>query len=158
MRSKDYTDKDIDFMKQACLMCDYSTCGYKTGCIAVKNLKVILTAFNEALPGNPYCQNNTCTREEQNLYGGKDMQKVCSIHAEASIISQAAAQGISLKGVDIYVTTFPCVICARSLVKACVKNVFVMSDYTGGNISQSLFDEANIKVTQITEKEVWGDN
>lgn len=142
-------------MRAACLICDNSSCGYKTGCIAVRDGAVILEAWNETLPGEKYCQNGACDRHKQGLTGGRDPQICCAIHAEVNLIAKAAAQGLSLKDCDIYVTTFPCYICAKSLVQAQIGRLFYMSDYMGGSDAKGLFAAAKISVEQIKEEDVW---
>lgn len=144
----------ISFMKEACLQCDYSSCGYKTGSVAVKNGKIIAKSFNETLKGEIYCQDGECYREKHNLYGGREIEKVCSIHAEANLIAQAAKEGLSLEGSDLYVTTFPCLICTRAIVQAGFKRVFYMSGY-GENEGMPLLEANEVEVTRILEKEVW---
>lgn len=145
----------IKYMRQACLLCDKSTCGYKTGCLAVKSGKVLVEAWNETLPGEKYCQGGECERHKLGLTKGKDIDVVCSIHAEANMIAKAAAKGTKIKGCDIYVTTFPCYICAKSLVQAQIGQLYFMNGYMGGNDSERFFKAAKIPVTQIPEHEVW---
>ena len=141
-------------MRRACLLCDNSRCLYKTGCLAVRTGKVILEAFNETLPGEKYCQGEECIRKKLGLTNGADIGKVCAIHAEVNLIAQAAARGISLKGADIYVTTFPCYVCAKSLVKAEVGRLFYMSNYAD-NDGRRFFKATQIPVVQILERKVW---
>ena len=143
-------------MKKACLLCDNSECGYKTGCIAVQDDQVIIEAWNERLPGNVFCVDGECIREKEKLSGGKDMHKVCTIHAEANVVAKAAHVGISLVGATMYVTTFPCVICAKSIVVSGIKKLFYMSDYMGEDYSTPLFVENEIEVVQIPDNVVWG--
>jgi dCMP deaminase len=149
------TKDQIDFMRRACLLCDRSHCGYKTGCVAVLGGKVLFDGWNETLPGEVYCQHGKCIRELEALSGGRDIDKVCSIHAEASVVAQAASQGVSLKGVDIYVTTFPCLICSRLLAKTGIGRLFYMSSYMGGDQGSSFFQAADIPVIKVKEEDVW---
>ena len=144
-------------MKVASLECDNSTCLYKVGCVAAKNGEIFLQAFNETLTGEKFCQNGKCSRKESNLSGGKSPEIVCAIHAEASLVAQAARKGIVLEGAEIFVTTFPCIICARLLCKIKIGKLFYMSDYTDSNNSKSFFDANNIPIQQISGREVWGD-
>ena len=136
-------------------MCDKSKCGYKTGCVIVKNGKIVAEGWNATLPGEIYCQNGQCIREKENLRGGKDIDKVCSIHAEAYAIAECAKKGISVVGTQIYVTTFPCIICCRLLAKAGVARVYYMSEYTGGRVGEPLLVKNGVKVCKVEEKEVW---
>ncbi len=147
-----------EIMKSACLLCDNSLCFHKVGCIVVRDGTKILTSFNETLPGEIYCQKGVCDRRERELTAGRCPEITCSIHAEASVVGQAAAKGISLKGTEIYVTTFPCPACARLLVKASISKLYYMTDYINdGNASLSLFKSNNIEVIKIAGEEVWGD-
>lgn len=147
-----------ELMKYASLLCDKSTCGYKIGCLAVKGGEILLEGFNEQLVGEMYCQHGKCSRHERGLSKGKDPHIVCAIHAEASVIAQAAGKGISLEGCDIYVTTFPCLICARSLVKAGIKRLYFMTDYSDGNQAHSLLGANNIEIINVSKQTVWGED
>lgn len=149
------SDDTASYMKQACLLCDKSTCGYKTGCVVVKDGKVVAQGWNATLPGEIYCQNGECVREKENLHGGKEIDKVCSIHAEAYAVAECARAGISIDDSDVYVTTFPCVICARLLAKSGISRLFYMSDYMGGRLGESVLVKNNVKICQIKEEEVW---
>jgi len=142
-------------MKKACLLCDRSKCGYKTGCVVVKGGKVIAEGWNATLPGEIYCQGGECIREKEKLHGGKDIDKVCSIHAEAYAVAECANKGISIAKTDVYVTTFPCVICSRLLAKCEIGHLFYMSDYTGGRAWESVLVKNGVKINQIKEEEVW---
>lgn len=153
---QEITKEQIEYMKRACLLCDKSFCGYKTGCVLVKG-DIVIEGWNETLPGEVYCQSGKCIREMENLSGGHDIDKVCSIHAEASVVAQAAEKGISIFGADVYVTTFPCLICSRLLAKARIGRLFYMSSYMGGNKGNSFFDAIKIPVVKIEESVVWMD-
>ena len=52
-----------------------------------------------------------------------------SVHAEMAAITTAARLGISLHGANLYVTTFPCHICARHIVASGIRNVFYIEPY-----------------------------
>jgi len=144
-----------ELMKRACRLCDSSKCGYRTGCLAVRNDKIIMEAWNETLPGEKYCQNGHCDRQARGLSGGHEIDVVCTIHAEANLIAKAAAKGVKLAGCDVYATTFPCYICAKSLTQAQIGRLYYMSDYMGGNDACRFFDAAGIVVEQVKEADVW---
>jgi dCMP deaminase len=65
-----------------------------------------------------------------NFTGGKHFESSLAIHAEAQLVAQAAKEGISLKGVDIYCDTFPCPPCAKQLAYSGVKRVFYRNGYS----------------------------
>lgn len=52
-----------------------------------------------------------------------------SVHAEMAAITTAARLGVKLEGATMYVTTFPCHICARHIVASGIRNVFYIEPY-----------------------------
>ena len=142
-------------MQRACLLCDHASCGYKVGCLAVKNGQILIEAWNETLPGEKYCQNGFCDRRKLGLTAGQQAEIGCAIHAELNLIAKASLEGLTLKGCDVYVTTFPCYICSRVLVQAKIGRLFYMSDYMGGEEGRRFFEAAEIPTLQIKEEEVW---
>ena len=150
------SDRHIEFMKLACLEADHSTCLYKVGCIAVRDGEILLKSFNETLPGEIYCQNGDgCIRKKLGLISGNQIHLVCTSHAEINIIAKAATLGVSLSGVDIYISTFPCLVCSKALTKTKIGSLIFMSNYAG-NEGLRYFRAAGISVTQIKEDKVWG--
>lgn len=89
----------------------------QVGAIAVKNNNILSFGFN----GTPTGMSNTC--EDEN---GKTFPWV--IHAEANLVSKAAAEGLSLRDSTVYVTTAPCDNCALLLIQAGVERV-VFDEY-----------------------------
>lgn len=148
--------KHLHFMKLACLEADRSTCLYKVGCVAGQDGKILLKTFNETLPGEIYCQEgNECIRKKLNLKNGNQMHLVCTSHAEINLIAEASLFGISLKNADVYISTFPCVVCSKALTKAKIGKLYYMSDHAG-NEGRRYFEAVSIPVVQIREAEVWG--
>lgn len=96
--------------------------------IVVKDGKVIYTAHNHHLPTDFHLSANGDPRS--NFDAGQHQNIFTSIHAEAAVIAQAARDGKSLKGVDLYATTFPCPNCARLIGTAGVKRVFYKKGYS----------------------------
>lgn len=149
------TDLDISLMKQASLLCDNAKCGYKVGCVLEKGGQVLQEAWNTRLNGDHYCLNGTCIREEQHLSGGKEIEKVCSIHAESLLVAKCASEGITTKECNLYITTFPCLICSRLLSQTKIAKMFYMSDYMGKNLGKPILEKAGITLIQIPLERVW---
>ena len=53
-----------------------------------------------------------------------------AIHAEASVVAQAARAGRALNGADIYVTTFPCPACARLIAESGFRRCYFTGPYS----------------------------
>ena len=76
-------------------------------------------------------------------------------HAEASIISQCARNGEITDGSSLYVTTFPCPLCAKLLCESGVKKVYYCEGYAVADASD-LFQSFSVSVIKINgyEREV----
>lgn len=61
---------------------------------------------------------------------GENTDDTLVLHAERSLIAQAARDGICLLGTDAYVTHFPCVPCASQLAEAGVARIFFSKGYS----------------------------
>ena len=131
---------DIELMKEACWCCDNSICTIKTGCVVIKNGKVILRAWNTL---DPIQQPGKSERESVT-------------HAEKNLLDKALEQKISLRECTLYTTRFPCPTCAELLNNAGITKIFYMSDlFTDGNTAQPFFEQNNVETFQIKEGEVW---
>ena len=114
--------KHQKFMSEALKEAERSKCWWRqVGAVAVKDDEVIFRGFNRMLPTEDECYKIGCIRDS--IEPGKDPE-VCSVtHAEASIISLAACDGVSLKNTILYVTHFPCPACAKLVALAGFKKV-----------------------------------
>jgi dCMP deaminase len=91
------------------------------------------------LPTEDECYKIGCIRDS--IEPGKDPE-VCSVtHAEASIISLAARDGIPLKNTTLYVTHFPCPACAKLVALAGFKKIV----YSRGS---SVFDGERVMASR----------
>lgn len=61
---------------------------------------------------------------------GEYIEYSTAIHAETGAIAYAARKGIPLQDASIYVTTFPCPNCARSIIEAGIKTVYYCEVYS----------------------------
>lgn len=121
---KNYLEKDEQLMKQALILASESGCFWRQiASLIVKNDKIIYQAFNQMLPNNDECYKIGCIRD--NLKPGEKTAELCSaVHSEASCIAQAARDGVSLQAASIYVTTFPCPMCAKLIALSGIKKCF----------------------------------
>lgn len=150
-------------------------CWIGQGCIIARNGTVLVEAFNETLKGEEFCQefrnkhknkkhdihcncgNEGCSRKKLELSGGRGLEVSCSVHAEADAIAKAAREGISVESATMYVTSFPCLICMRSIVAAGIKKVVYMNDFYKPH-HKELFKKNGVTVNKIPEGKVWKDS
>lgn len=174
----------IELMRRAAEIAGNTKCWIGIGCVIAKDGKMLTEAWNETLEGEEYCRdfrnrdnqtgskgptlayakigpyqiypdNSGCIRHELKLSGGKEPQLACSIHAEINAIVSAARKGTKIDGADMFVTSFPCLICMRAIVAAGIKKIFYMNDFYKPH-HEELFTKNGVKVKQITENEVCG--
>ena len=128
---KSVSKKHRYFMRLAEKEAKKSTCWFrKTGCLVVKNGQVLLSAYNRVMPDEQFCQRTGCIRQELGALPGEKLELCVAIHAEANLISQAAKKGIPLEGATMYLTTFPCSICAKAVAISGVRQLVFRGDYS----------------------------
>jgi len=62
---------------------------------------------------------------------GQNPHIATTLHAEQGIITEAARRGVTLEGSQLYVTTFPCPMCAKQIGYAGIKRIY----FQGGHAS-----------------------
>jgi len=100
------------------------------------------TDYNLFATGNP----------RDNFDAGEHPEIYTSIHGEASIVAQAAREGVSLKGSHVYVTTFPCANCARLLTEAGVAKVFYRDGYSMLD-AEDIFKASGVEIVLVQDTE-----
>jgi deoxycytidylate deaminase len=68
-----------------------------------------------------------------------------AVHAEMSVITDAARRGVPLSGATMYGTTFPCHNCAKNIVAAGVKRVVYIEPYPKSQVSRLFSDSITIE-------------
>ncbi len=108
---------DEYFMSIAQVVASRSTCHRKfVGAVIVRNRTILSTGYNGSIRGMPHCCDVGHMMESGHC--------VATIHAEANAIIQAARNGVSIEGADIYVTASPCWSCFKQLANAGVGRIF----------------------------------
>ncbi len=74
-----------------------------------------------------------------------------SIHAEQLLIAQAAAQGISLKGADLYINVFPCPMCTKIIAHAGIGRCFFRSGSAWLN-SEEVMRAYGIEIVKVVSQ------
>ncbi|OGI59913.1 cell division protein DedD [Candidatus Nomurabacteria bacterium RIFCSPHIGHO2_01_FULL_38_19] len=125
-----------------------ATCdrGY-SGCVIVKDKRVISTGYVGSPPGLPHCDDvghdmHTVINED----GSKSEHCLRTAHAEQNAIAQAARFGVALDGATIYCKMTLCHVCAKLVVTSRIKRVVTEKDYHASKISKDIFKKAGIKL------------
>ncbi|MFA6350457.1 MAG: cytidine/deoxycytidylate deaminase family protein [Candidatus Omnitrophota bacterium] len=142
---------DEYFMEVADLVSRRTTClRRRVGAVLVKDKKILATGYNGAPSGLKHCFDVGCVREKLKIPSGQRHELCRGLHAEQNVILQAALYGVSTKDSTIYITHQPCVICAKMLINAGIKEV-VISDGYPDKMALAFLKEAKIKVKKASK-------
>jgi dCMP deaminase len=129
---------DRRYLEMAAVWAKNSYCKRRqVGAILVKDNMIISDGFN----GTPSGFENIC--EDEN-----NITKPYVLHAEANAITKVARSNNSSDGSTLYITSSPCVECAKLIIQAGIKRV-VFSDSYRISDGIELLKRANIEVVQI---------
>ncbi|MHA2306344.1 MAG: deoxycytidylate deaminase [Candidatus Hodarchaeales archaeon] len=142
MKHNNRTTWETYFMRIAQQVATRSTCGRKhIGAVIVRDRNILSTGYNGSIRGLPHCdelghmmENDHCVR---------------TVHAESNAIAQAAKNGVSLNGAEIYITASPCWTCFKLLANAGILRIHFGEFYRDNRI----FDAAklaNIELNHLT--------
>jgi dCMP deaminase len=100
----------------------------QVGAIAWRGEEILGAAWNHHVPTEyaPYVDGDP----RDGFSRGVRADLSTAIHAEASVVAQAARGGRALNGADIYVTTFPCPACARLIAESGFRRCYFTGPYS----------------------------
>ena len=79
---------------------------------------------------------------------GERQDLASTVHAEQYIIAKAAREGISVNGLSMYVTTFPCPVCAKLIACSGIKNIYFGEG--GSNFdAKKVLESAGVKINYV---------
>lgn len=115
----------------------------------VDSSKIILCKHNHSLP----TEHTSWIEGDPRITAkkGESIERSIDIHAEASLIAQAARDGISLNGKDIYVSTFPCPNCAKLIALSGVKSCYFIEGYAVLD-GQSILSASGVEIVKINTR------
>ena len=110
---------DIRYMRMAYIWSENSYCKRrKVGALLVKDKMIISDGYN----GTPSGFENICEDDE-------DKTKPYVLHAEANAITKVARSNNSSDGATLFVTSSPCIECAKLIIQAGIKRVVYSDAY-----------------------------
>jgi len=140
---------DEYFLEVAKLVSKRSTCLRRSvGAVLVKDKRILATGYNGAPRGLRHCIDIGCMRKELNIPSGERHELCRALHAEQNALIQASLYGISVKESSLYATNQPCVICAKMLINAGIKEI-VISDGYPDKMAMEFLKAAKIKVRRL---------
>lgn len=110
---------DKRYLRMAAIWAENSYCSRrKVGALIVKEQRIISDGYN----GTPAGFENICEDED-------NITKPYVLHAEANAITKVAASSNSSTGATIYVTSSPCIECAKLIIQSGIQRVVYSEKY-----------------------------
>ena len=140
---------DDYFLEIAGIVSKRSTClRRKVGALIVKDRRILATGYNGTPSGIKHCAEVGCLRIELKVPSGQRHELCRGLHAEQNALLQAALYGVSSKGSTLYITNQPCIICAKMIINAGIKEVVIAGSYPD-KMAGEFLKEAGIKVRKL---------
>ena len=140
---------DEYFLSIARLVSKRSTClRRRVGAVLVKDKRILATGYNGAPSGIMHCDKRGCLRKRLKIPSGERHELCYGLHSEQNALLQAALHGVSAEGAKIYATTQPCIICAKMLINAGIKEIIIAGRYPD-KMARDFLKEAKVKVRVI---------
>ncbi len=106
------------------------------------------SSFNSTQPS---AHSSWMEGDPRNLFKrGVRVEMSTFLHAEAKLIARAAKEGTSLKGANIYVTTFPCPACAKLIAESGIKCCYFSEGYAVLDGARVL-KQHNVKIIRLKD-------
>jgi dCMP deaminase len=142
---------DDYFMGIAKVVASRSNCvKRKVAAVIVKDKRIISTGYNGTPRGTRNCAEGGCPRCNGFSESGKNLEECLCSHGEENAIVQASYHGISIKESTIYTTFSPCLLCAKMIINAGIKEVVYNVKYPMGETPMKLLLDAGVKMRQHT--------
>ena len=109
------------------------------GCVLVKENRIVAQGYNGFLPNCPHTSIVIDNHEQ------------ATVHAEQNAIADCAKRGVSCDGSTLYVTHYPCIICARIAFAAGIKEVVYINSYKNNPLVGIFADQSNVKIRQFND-------
>lgn len=140
---------DEYFLEIAGIVSKRSTClRRKVGALVVKNRRILATGYNGTPSGIKHCAQVGCLRAKLKIPSGQRHELCRGLHAEQNVLLQAALYGISLSNSTLYITNQPCIICAKMIINAGIKEVVIAGEYPD-KMARQFLDEAGVKIRRL---------
>jgi dCMP deaminase len=141
---------DQYFMNIAHVAAERSSCSRRhVAAVIVKDKRVISTGYNGTPRGVKNCDDGGCPRCNSDVASGHGLDECLCCHAEENSIVQAACHGISINEASIYTTYSPCLLCAKMIINAGIKEVIFHQRYSIDSTSSQLLNDAGVTLRPV---------
>ncbi len=122
----------------------------QVGAVIVRDNNILATGYNGPPTGAQHCDTVGCIRIDMEIPSGERHELCRGLHAEQNAIIQAAVNGTSIKDSVIYTTTHPCVVCAKMIINARIKEIIFAEGYPD-ELSELMLLESEVKTRRYNK-------
>jgi dCMP deaminase len=111
-----------------------------------ENSKIVASSNNHHIPTpyTPYIDSDP----RNAAHKGESIEISTAIHAESKVIAECAKKGLSLQDTNMFVSTFPCPVCAKLIANSGIKTLYFQDGYAMVDGKKVLTD-TGIKIIKI---------
>ena len=140
---------DEYFLEVASLVAKRSTClRRRVGAVLVRDKRILATGYNGAPKGLRHCAQIGCLREKLKIPSGQRHELCRALHAEQNALIQASLHGVSVSQSTLYATCQPCIICAKMLINAGIREIVISEGYPD-KMAMNFLKEAKINLRKL---------
>ena len=145
-------DWDEYFMEIANVVALRSNCSRRhVAAVIVKDKRIISTGYNGTPRGIKNCCEGGCPRCSSEAPSGTGLTECLCSHGEENAIVQAAYHGIAVKDSTLYTTYSPCLLCAKMIINAGIREVVYKERYTIDGTARKILIEAGVRIRALGE-------
>jgi dCMP deaminase len=148
-------DWDSYFMNIAKAVALRSSCSRRqVAAIIVKDRRIISTGYNGTPRGAVDCNEGGCPRcntPKNKISSGAALNVCLCSHGEENAIVQAAYHGIKIKKSSLYTTLAPCLMCAKMIINAGIKEVVFCQPYNLNDDTFILLNKCKVSLRQFPD-------
>lgn len=128
-------------------------CRRHVAAVIVRDQRIISTGYNGTPRGIKNCDEGGCARCRSDVPSGTALGECICSHAEENAIVQAAYHGIAVKDATLYTTFSPCLLCAKMIVNAGIREVVYRENYTIDKTASALLKEGGVILRKLPDGE-----
>lgn len=118
----------------------------QVGAVLVKNKKNIMKTHNTAMPSEHIGYQCGAVRDLMKV--GEKPEFTNYAHAEQVLIAKAANEGIRLKDTQLYITHFPCPVCAKLLALSGINKIY-FAEGSSVLLGKEILESREVKIKRI---------
>ncbi len=121
----------------------------KVAAVIMRDKRIISTGYNGTPRGTRNCNEGGCARCNNFGQSGQGLEECLCSHAEENAIVQASYHGIAIANGTLYSTFSPCLLCAKMIINAGLKEVVYSSEYSVSDTASKLLREAGVLLRKV---------